>query len=261
MVYFAGQVGVDKEGNIPERIEDQLRQAFANLKISLSAAGGKLRNIVNSTLYIVDYDPKDCPIWEVVHECLTDEQGTYYPPGTLVSVPGLIAPQLKIEVQCVAAIPVLSTPLETAPGSSGIKEIDVAVIGAGLSGLKAATDVQSAGFSCVVLEASNRVGGKTLSVPAGPGEGVLDLGAAWINNTTQKRMWALYQKYDCEPLVQRTEGHQLFTGFGLTNVKVANPGLPPVRVQRCLFWSAPHRGESYRSIPSKCGRTRVCRRR
>lgn len=44
-----------------------------------------------------------------------------------------------------------------------VRDIDVVVVGAGLSGLQAATDVQGAGFSCVVLEAMDRVGGKTLS--------------------------------------------------------------------------------------------------
>ena len=41
--------------------------------------------------------------------------------------------------------------------------VDVAVIGAGFAGLTAATDLRAAGLSVVVLEASDRVGGKTES--------------------------------------------------------------------------------------------------
>ena len=41
---------------------------------------------------------------------------------------------------------------------------DVVVIGAGLSGLQTAVNIQAAGYSCVVLEAIDRVGGKVLSI-------------------------------------------------------------------------------------------------
>lgn len=46
------------------------------------------------------------------------------------------------------------------------KQADVVVVGAGLSGLRAALKVQAAGLSCIVVEAIDRVGGKTLTVPS-----------------------------------------------------------------------------------------------
>ena len=46
------------------------------------------------------------------------------------------------------------------------ESVDVVVIGAGLSGLRAALNIQAAGFSCSVVEATDRVGGETLTLPS-----------------------------------------------------------------------------------------------
>ncbi|KAF8863050.1 FAD/NAD(P)-binding domain-containing protein, partial [Acephala macrosclerotiorum] len=90
------------------------------------------------------------------------------------------------------------------------KIYDVIVVGAGLSGLQAAYDVQQAGLSCIVLEARNRVGGKTWSVPLANGKGSVDIGAAWTNDTNQSHIYALTQKFGIELLQQNTDGDCIF---------------------------------------------------
>jgi monoamine oxidase len=66
--------------------------------------------------------------------------------------------------------------------------VGVVVVGAGLSGIQAAHRIQEAGISCVVVEATNRVGGKTFSVKSrSSGLGKNDLGGAWINVLLSKR--------------------------------------------------------------------------
>jgi monoamine oxidase len=88
------------------------------------------------------------------------------PPATLVPVTQLAMPEYKFEIEAVAAIRDLRAVQPIArPAPGGALTADVVVIGAGLSGLQAAHDVQRQGFSCVVLEARDRVGGKTWSQP------------------------------------------------------------------------------------------------
>jgi len=70
-----------------------------------------------------------------------------------------------------------------------MREADVVIVGAGLSGLIAARDVLRAGREAIVLEASDRVGGRILTEE--PVTGVfLELGAQWIGDT-HHRMSAL----------------------------------------------------------------------
>ena len=67
-------------------------------------------------------------------------------------------------------------------------EADVAVVGAGFAGLRAASMLHAAGVDVVVLEARDRVGGRARTIEA---HGVpLDLGPQWIG-PAQRRMTAL----------------------------------------------------------------------
>lgn len=83
---------------------------------------------------------------------------------------------------------------------------DVIVIGAGLAGLQAAYSCQKQGLSILVLEGRSRVGGKTWTVPLSSGRGNADLGAAWINDTKQKRIWAYAKQFGLRVVKQRIEG-------------------------------------------------------
>ncbi|KAK0113561.1 hypothetical protein ONS96_014419 [Cadophora gregata f. sp. sojae] len=89
-------------------------------------------------------------------------------------------------------------------------QYEVIVVGAGLSGLQAAYDIQQAGLSCVVLEARDRVGGKTWSVPLANGKGCVDIGAAWINDTNQSHVYALTKRFEIELLEQNVDGDCIF---------------------------------------------------
>lgn len=83
---------------------------------------------------------------------------------------------------------------------------DVVVIGAGLSGLAAARWLEAAGRSVVVLEARERVGGRTLTREL---EGhAVDLGGQWIG-PTQDRVAALARALGIETYAQHERGRKV----------------------------------------------------
>lgn len=73
---------------------------------------------------------------------------------------------------------------------------DVIVVGAGLAGLTAARRLTAAGTSVIVLEARDRVGGRTLNASLGGGE-VVEVGGQWIG-PTQNRLAALAKEVGVE---------------------------------------------------------------
>lgn len=85
-------------------------------------------------------------------------------------------------------------------------EVDVLIVGAGLSGLQAALDLHAAGISVLILEARDRVGGKTYSVERSDGKGVQEMGAAWLNDTSQSNIWGYCKKLGLTPVVQNIQG-------------------------------------------------------
>lgn len=70
--------------------------------------------------------------------------------------------------------------------------IDVLVVGAGLAGLTAARELSRAGHRVVVLEARDRVGGRTWTHPVGGHD--FDLGGQWIG-PGQPRMTKLVEEF------------------------------------------------------------------
>lgn len=114
--------------------------------------------------------------------------------------------------------------------------LDLIVIGAGFSGLQAAYSAQQAGLSVVVVEARDRVGGKSWSVPLASNRGTADLGAAWVNPSKQHRIWSYAKQFgiDKDNTVQR------LTGKAIMNVKpgerIVYPfGITP-EVSRSMHW-------------------------
>ncbi|KAF2717193.1 amine oxidase [Polychaeton citri CBS 116435] len=90
---------------------------------------------------------------------------------------------------------------------------EVIIVGAGLSGLQAAHSLTDAGITSVVLEARARVGGKTLSIRNGDGVGIADLGAEWLNDTTQPRVYKLAEKLGLEFNEVKVQGESVLQGF------------------------------------------------
>ncbi|MDF3309939.1 NAD(P)/FAD-dependent oxidoreductase [Rhodococcus sp. T2V] len=73
----------------------------------------------------------------------------------------------------------MSAPADEGPGE--VQRVDVAIVGAGLSGLIAARDLQARGLDVVVLEAADRPGGRVLTATTVLGSQV-DLGGQWVGH-------------------------------------------------------------------------------
>lgn len=81
---------------------------------------------------------------------------------------------------------------------------DVVVVGAGLAGLTATRQLSKADRAVLVLEADDRVGGRTLSPQLSDGSTV-DLGAQWIASD-QDRMRNLVSEFGIDTFSQHTDG-------------------------------------------------------
>nr|POE96405.1 putative flavin-containing monoamine oxidase a [Quercus suber] len=201
IVTTAGQIGRKLDGSIPSDPVEQIEEAFANLSRCLEAAGAQVRDILKLTYYIVDYNhtkPRHRP-------ALLKFLDGHRPNSTLIPLQKLAGPSIIFEIEATAAIP--QAPPE---------HVDVVVVGAGLSGLQAAVDLQEAGLSVKVLEARDRVGGKTWSKPVNGA--IHDVGAAWINDSNQSKIHALAKRYELDLVQQNTDG-KMIVDHGIGNLK------------------------------------------
>ncbi|MFI7637369.1 flavin monoamine oxidase family protein [Nonomuraea sp. NPDC049400] len=85
---------------------------------------------------------------------------------------------------------------------------DVIVVGAGASGLAAATALHAAGRDTVCLEARDRIGGRLLSAPTSNPDRALDLGATWFWDG-EERVRALAARSGIETFDQHLAGDTL----------------------------------------------------
>lgn len=105
------------------------------------------------------------------------------------------------------------------------EQVDVAVVGAGLAGLRAAERLLDAGLTVRVVEARDRVGGRTVGQEIGGA--TFDLGAQWIG-VGQERMAALVPRLGLETRPQHHAGTKVLEVRGkVSNYKSSIPSLPP----------------------------------
>ncbi|KAL5362531.1 hypothetical protein BJX96DRAFT_186092 [Aspergillus floccosus] len=200
-IQISGQVGMDSEGKVPTDYESQINLALLNLHKVITAAGASIQDIAKLNLYIVNYNPAHRSHVRHLQRFL----GQHRPAITLVPVVQLAAPSWLFEVDAVVA---KASSLRTSL-STPLKKYDVVVLGAGLAGLTVAETIVRSGHSCLVLEARDRVGGRTWSARLPGGGGIVDLGAAWINDTNQSRAYQLALRSGAELIEQNTEGNCL----------------------------------------------------
>jgi monoamine oxidase len=124
-----------------------------------------------------------------------------------------------------AALTTAATALPETPafGASHVKA-DVAIVGGGLAGLTAARNLVKAGHSVVVLEARDRVGGRTLNHKLADGQAV-EAGGEYVG-PTQTRVLALAKSVGIGTYKTYNDGENVYIHDGVRSTYPAAPGIP-----------------------------------
>ena len=103
VLHITGQVASNGDGQLNGEgdCEIQIRQCFENVENILTAVGGRLEDIVSLTIFFLNRS--DLPtIQRVRAEKLLPETA---PASILIQTPGLVIPELLVELVPVAVIP------------------------------------------------------------------------------------------------------------------------------------------------------------
>jgi enamine deaminase RidA (YjgF/YER057c/UK114 family) len=103
LLFIAGQVGYDAQGKlVGPTMREQYEQLLKNLKIALASEGADFTHIAKITVFVTSID-------EFRGDGMGDLRTKYFgdvkPASTLVQVVRLAQPDIKIEVEAVAALP------------------------------------------------------------------------------------------------------------------------------------------------------------
>ena len=118
IVVVAGQVGMRGSQVAGNDVGSQTRQALANVRAVVEAAGCTMRDVVRLQTFLVDRG--DIPGFMKARQDAFPEyfpDGTY-PPNTLLVVSGLVRPELLVEIEALAVKAPSRTP---PPRTSGAR--------------------------------------------------------------------------------------------------------------------------------------------
>ena len=103
LLFLAGQIGNRSDGTLAATLEEQAAQAFDNIRAILAAEGAEPRDIVKMTIYAATRPQNMAAISAKRAEIF---KGTEPPPSTWIYVAGLARPDILIEIEAVAAVPI-----------------------------------------------------------------------------------------------------------------------------------------------------------
>lgn len=104
LVHFAGQIGTDAEGSLPEGLAAQITQALANLIDAFPAAGARPEHLAKMTIYIVGW--RESMQGSLAEGLMAAGAKTRLPqvPITLIGVQSLFLDAALVEVEATAVV-------------------------------------------------------------------------------------------------------------------------------------------------------------
>jgi enamine deaminase RidA (YjgF/YER057c/UK114 family) len=97
LLFISGQIPQDREGRIPDGIEDQCRLVWANLTAVLRDAGMEVTNLVKVTTFLSDR------AHAAVNTAVRNEVLGAHRPALTVVLAGIWDPAWLIEIEAIAA--------------------------------------------------------------------------------------------------------------------------------------------------------------
>jgi 2-iminobutanoate/2-iminopropanoate deaminase len=102
LVYFAGQLGMDRSGKMGANVREQIELAFENLKAALASVGAGFEHLVKINNYVVDIGVNIASFREIRDRYVN----TAAPPAsTTIGVPELARPGALFEIEAIAILP------------------------------------------------------------------------------------------------------------------------------------------------------------
>lgn len=101
LIFVAGQIGLNADGSMPEKPEQQFVNAFERLKLVLEEAGGQMTDLVELVSYHVGLNTNNhlADFMKVKEKYVPAP----FPTWTILDIAGLARPGLIIEIKGVAA--------------------------------------------------------------------------------------------------------------------------------------------------------------
>jgi enamine deaminase RidA (YjgF/YER057c/UK114 family) len=103
VVHITGQVAWDEHSNVvgPGDAEAQMEKAVENVRTILDVVGGRLEDVVSMTIYFLRRE--DLPTIQRVRA--RHFEAATAPASVMIQVPGLIIPELLLELVPIAVVP------------------------------------------------------------------------------------------------------------------------------------------------------------
>lgn len=96
---FSGQIGADQSGNLPDSYTKQIENTFINLDKVLNSQSLRADDVIKVNIWAteeIDWENVFDPMWDKFF-------GTTYPSMTIAYVKALGLPEIKIEIEILAA--------------------------------------------------------------------------------------------------------------------------------------------------------------